>query len=133
MDLPLTHAGGVVFRPHNGEFLYLVVSSSDGQNWVLPKGHIEPGESPEAAAVREIAEEAGVLGEALQPLSIQPFVKLGKQALLQYFLIREVGSTETKENRTLRWETERAAFELLTFAEAKAALVEGAAAIKRLG
>lgn len=28
--------------------------------WVLPKGHIEGGETPEAAALREVEEEAGV-------------------------------------------------------------------------
>ena len=39
----LTHAGGVVFRKSDSQIFYLVVSSSDGANWVLPKGHIEPG------------------------------------------------------------------------------------------
>lgn len=133
MNTPLTHAGGVVFRSHNGEFLYLVVSSSDGQNWVLPKGHIEPGESPEAAAVREIAEEAGVVGEVVQILSIKPFSKLGKTGVVQYFLVREIGATETKENRQLLWKDEKAALELLTFSEAKAVLIEGAAAVQQLG
>lgn len=31
--------------------------------WTLPKGHVEPGETDEAAALREIAEETGVAGE----------------------------------------------------------------------
>lgn len=130
MDEQLTHAGGVVFRLVQDEHLYLVVSSSDGQNWVLPKGHIDPGESADIAALREIAEEAGVVGEIVAQLSIQPLIKNGRSSLLQYFLIRAVDSTETTENRTLRWLNERAAFELLTFAEAKAALLEGAAALK---
>nr|AIA12282.1 NUDIX domain protein [uncultured bacterium] len=133
MNTPLTHAGGVVFRSDHDDFLYLVVSSSDGLNWVLPKGHIEPGESPEAAAVREIAEEAGVVGEVVQILSIKPFIKLGKSGVVQYFLIREIGAIETKENRQLLWKDEKEALELLTFSEAKAVLLEGAAAIKRLG
>jgi hypothetical protein len=39
-----THAGGVTFRKSGDRTLYLIVSSSDGAHWVLPKGHIEPGE-----------------------------------------------------------------------------------------
>jgi 8-oxo-dGTP pyrophosphatase MutT (NUDIX family) len=127
MDRQLTHAGGVVFRRENGETLYLIVSSSDGQSWVLPKGHIEPGESPDATAVREIAEEAGVVGKVVASLSVRPFMKSGREALAQYFLIIETGMTETIEGRKIRWENEQAALELLTFPEAKAAISEGAA------
>lgn len=132
MEPELTHAGGVVFRTQDGDTLFLVVSSSDGQNWVLPKGHIDPGETPATAAVRELAEEAGVLGEIVKQLSIRRFFKAGMPALLQYYLIREVGPAEPHEQRTLRWADEGAAFELLTFPEAKAALLEGASAIRNL-
>jgi ADP-ribose pyrophosphatase YjhB (NUDIX family) len=127
----LTHAGAVVFRPSDS--LYLVVSSSDGANWVLPKGHIEPGESPEATAVRELKEEAGVMGEILDHLSVQDFKRADKEVTIQYFLVRSVGSTEAADKRTLRWEDEQAAVRLLTFAEARVALLEGAAVLRRLG
>ena len=36
--------------------------------WCLPKGHLEGAETPEEAAVREIAEETGIQGEILQAL-----------------------------------------------------------------
>lgn len=56
----LTHAGGVVFRETNGAVQYLLVQASKNPDeWVLPKGHIEPGESPQYAAVREVREETG--------------------------------------------------------------------------
>jgi 8-oxo-dGTP pyrophosphatase MutT (NUDIX family) len=56
----LTHAGGVVYREMNGAFQYLLVQASNNPaEWVLPKGHIEPGESPQYAAVREVREETG--------------------------------------------------------------------------
>ena len=126
MAKTLTHAGGVVFRKSGDRILYLVVSSSDGANWVLPKGHIDAGESPEAAALRELQEEAGVLGEIVEGLSVQQFQK-GKEAVaLQYFLIRELGSTTAMEHRIIRWEDKAAALELLTYEEARAALREGA-------
>jgi 8-oxo-dGTP pyrophosphatase MutT (NUDIX family) len=31
-----------------------------GLDWCLPKGHLEPGETPEQAAVREVEEETGL-------------------------------------------------------------------------
>jgi 8-oxo-dGTP pyrophosphatase MutT (NUDIX family) len=127
----LTHAGAVVFRKHDSQIFYLVVSSSDGANWVLPKGHIDPGETPETAALRELQEEAGVLGEIVQPLSVRQFKKRDQAAAAQYFLIRELGPTQAVEQRTILWEEEQAASQLLTFEEAKAALLEGAALVRR--
>lgn len=50
-------AGGIVVAPH-GE----VVMIRRSGHWDLPKGHIEPGESAEECAVREIEEETGVKG-----------------------------------------------------------------------
>ncbi len=132
MEANLTHAGGVVFRKENGRTLFLVVSSSDGLSWVLPKGHIEPDETPDVAAVREIEEEAGIVGEIVKQLAVRDFVKANQNCQLQYFLMRELSSRPATEGRTLRWEDERAAVELLTFPEAKAALLEGAAAIRKL-
>lgn len=49
-------AGGVVIN-RRGEIL---VVSQHGTSWSLPKGHIEEGEDPLAAALREIHEETGV-------------------------------------------------------------------------
>jgi len=61
-------AGGVVFRlsPQGGCHVALVLTHEG--RWQLPKGWIEDGESPEAAAVRESREEAGVESEAVGPL-----------------------------------------------------------------
>lgn len=36
--------------------------------WSLPKGHLEPGETAEQAAVREVAEETGIQGRVIAPL-----------------------------------------------------------------
>ena len=130
MAQSLTHAGSVVFRERDNEILYLVVSSSDGANWVLPKGHIDPGETPEIAALRELAEEAGVLGAMVERLSVREFEKGGKSVALQYFLIREDGSTATEEKRIVRWENEGSALQLLSFEEARLALLEGAASVR---
>ena len=58
-------AGGVVVR--DGELL--LIATAGGRRWQLPKGRIEPGESPEQAAVREVREETGVTGRIVAPLA----------------------------------------------------------------
>lgn len=52
-------AGGIVFRRSAGGVRFLLIRDSY-QNWGFPKGHLEPGESPDAAAVREVEEETGL-------------------------------------------------------------------------
>jgi 8-oxo-dGTP pyrophosphatase MutT (NUDIX family) len=41
--------------------------------WSLPKGHLEPGETQEQAAVREVEEETGILGRVIAPLGTIDF------------------------------------------------------------
>jgi 8-oxo-dGTP pyrophosphatase MutT (NUDIX family) len=41
--------------------------------WSMPKGHVEPGETQEQAAVREVAEETGILGRVVAPLGVIRF------------------------------------------------------------
>jgi 8-oxo-dGTP diphosphatase len=64
-------AGGVVIKKNKGSFKVLLVEDSYGQ-WTWAKGHIEEGESPEQAAVREVSEETGLV-------DLQIVEKLGKQ------------------------------------------------------
>ena len=57
-------AGGVVFRRFSsddpaGDVRILLLQHETGK-WMLPKGTIEAGETPEAVALREVAEEAGL-------------------------------------------------------------------------
>ena len=52
-------AGGVVYRFDGGRALFLLIRDSY-DNWGFPKGHLEQGEAPEAAAVREVTEETGL-------------------------------------------------------------------------
>jgi len=57
-------AGGVVASSSR----VLLIATQRGRRWQLPKGHIEEGETPEQAAVREVKEETGVTGRVLAPL-----------------------------------------------------------------
>jgi 8-oxo-dGTP pyrophosphatase MutT (NUDIX family) len=63
--------------------------------WSLPKGHIEEGETPEQAAIREVAEETGIQSEIEKPLGIIDFWFMagGKRIhkTVHHYLFRESG------------------------------------------
>ena len=58
-------AGGVAFRWKDSEPEMVIVSVKPKLRWQLPKGIVDPGESPEVTAVREVKEEGGVETERL--------------------------------------------------------------------
>jgi 8-oxo-dGTP pyrophosphatase MutT (NUDIX family) len=115
----LTHAGAVAFRKRGERVEFLVVTSSNGQHWVLPKGHIDPGESPQQTALRELAEEAGVGGEILSPLAVKTFHVPGETARVQYFLVRATETRPAEEERTLAWLGAEEAVTRLSFDDAR--------------
>ncbi|RIK78552.1 ADP-ribose pyrophosphatase [candidate division KSB1 bacterium] len=53
-------AGGIVVRIANGKIYFACAGETGLSAYVLPKGRVEPGESLEQAARREIEEEAGL-------------------------------------------------------------------------
>jgi len=57
-------AGGIVFRRFGGEAHFLLIKDSY-RRWGFPKGHLEEGESPAEAALRETGEETGLRTLAL--------------------------------------------------------------------
>jgi len=63
-------AGGVAFRVDDGDAVPRVALVCVGarRRWQLPKGLVESGELPEAAALREVREEAGVETEVRAPI-----------------------------------------------------------------
>ncbi|SDQ23498.1 NUDIX hydrolase [Quadrisphaera sp. DSM 44207] len=66
-----TSAGGLVVDltgPQPQAALIARVNRAGRLEWCLPKGHLEGVETPEQAAVREIAEETGITGRVLRPL-----------------------------------------------------------------
>lgn len=52
--------GAVIFREDNGVKKFLLIRNKRSAHWGFPKGHIEPGETKEETAIREVLEETGI-------------------------------------------------------------------------
>jgi 8-oxo-dGTP pyrophosphatase MutT (NUDIX family) len=91
-----TSAGGLVVDHEH--FTAALIGRLDRRGrllWSLPKGHIEAGETPEMAAIREIQEETGILGEVLAPLGTIDFWFVAEDRrvhkTVHHFLLRAIG------------------------------------------
>jgi 8-oxo-dGTP diphosphatase len=107
-------AGGVVRR--DGRIA--VVHRPRYDDWSLPKGKLDPGESWEEAALREVREETGLeceLGPELSSASYRD--RKGRSKLVRYWLMEPVGGefTPNDEVDELRWLTPAEAAALLTY------------------
>jgi 8-oxo-dGTP pyrophosphatase MutT (NUDIX family) len=107
----------------DGERQYLLVEArrSPGK-WVLPKGHIEPGETPEAAAAREVEEEAGVRAEVIAPAGESEYAVEGETVRVIFFLMRYLGEASRQEDRALAWRRYEEALQLLRFDDTRRVL-----------
>jgi len=77
-----TSAGGLVVDRSGAVPRAALIARHDRRGrlvWSLPKGHLELGETPEDAAVREVEEETGIRGAVLAPLGTIDFWFVAEQ------------------------------------------------------
>jgi 8-oxo-dGTP pyrophosphatase MutT (NUDIX family) len=128
-------AGGIVFRRDaDGTARFLLIRDSY-QHWGFPKGHLEDGESPAVAAMRETQEETG-----LEQLILQGPIRLidwhfrfrGKyiHKFCHFFLFESPAGEavpQVAEGITaVRWEPLEKALEVLSYDNARGVLRRGA-------
>jgi 8-oxo-dGTP pyrophosphatase MutT (NUDIX family) len=122
-------AGAVVYRGSCSREFLIVRARRTPEQWIFPKGHIEPGESAEDAAVREAREEAGVIGRVIAPLSAIEFVFNGRQIHVEYFVVEAMSTTDEREPREQAWLPFDEAREQLSHAGARRLLDQAATLI----
>ena len=113
-------AGGVVTRLGDGDALeFLVVHRPRYDDWSLPKGKLEAGESGEDAARREVAEETGLICALGTELTTCGYVdRNGRLKSVRYWSMTVTGSEPWEPNHEIdatRWISAAEAATLLTY------------------
>lgn len=123
MTAEVRAAGGVMVR----DGAVAVVHRPHRADWSIPKGKLDPGESFEQAATRELHEETGFTVALADELPVVRYRDHhGRPKLVRYWLMRVTGGAFVANDEVdeLRWLAPDDAAALLTY-EADRALVTG--------
>jgi 8-oxo-dGTP pyrophosphatase MutT (NUDIX family) len=107
-------AGGVVAR----DGLIALVHRPRYDDWTLPKGKLDAGESFEEAALREIEEETGMRARLVRELPETHYEVRGRPKVVRYWLMEvesDPGFVANDEVDELRWLEPAQASALLTY------------------
>jgi 8-oxo-dGTP diphosphatase len=113
-------AGGIVWREQHGEAQVLLVHRPRYDDWSLPKGKADPGETPEQTALREVEEETGLSCTLAEPAGQVRYADhKGRPKIVRYWHMdpesAEHPFSPNEEVDELRWCTPRDAAKLLTY------------------
>lgn len=108
-----TSAGGVVLDLSSHPARVALIARHDRRArllWSLPKGHVEAGETPAQAALREVHEETGLIGRVIAPLGVIDFWFVVEDKRIHktvhHFVIEAIGgdlSDEDIEVEAVEW------------------------------
>lgn len=118
-------AGGVVVRPSrnpgestDGGVEVLVVHRPRYDDWTIPKGKLDPGETWEQAALREVEEETGLRCDLGEPVAeVRYRDHKGRPKAVRYWRMTVLDGTFTANDEVdeIRWLDPASASELLTY------------------
>lgn len=115
MTSEIEAAGGVVARDDGR---VAVVHRPRYDDWTLPKGKLDAGESFEQAALREVEEETGLRARLVRELPPARYEVRGRPKLVRYWLMAVVDDPAFEPNDEvdeLRWLVPADAAALLTY------------------
>jgi len=107
-------AGGVVVR----DGLVALVHRPRYDDWTLPKGKLDDGESFEEAALREVDEETGLHARLVRELPSVNYEVRGRPKVVRYWLMEvesDEGFVANDEVDEVRWLEPAEALALLTY------------------
>jgi mutator protein MutT len=136
-------AGGVVYQMRNRAIEVALISVGKNRRWQLPKGQVDPGETPEETALREVREETGLTSKLIQPLDTIEYWYIstytGKRIQIHkyvHFFLMHYRSGDVEhhdyEVNEARWVEIQRALEMLAFDNEKKILQGALQAIQSL-
>jgi len=115
MPSEIAAAGGVVVRDDGRVAL---VHRPEYDDWTLPKGKLDAGESFEQAALREVWEETGLRARLVRSLPSVRYEVRGRPKEVRYWLMAvesDPGFSPNDEVDEVRWVSPADAAALLTY------------------
>jgi len=113
-------AGGIIWKKNGTHKKLAVVHRHKHNDWSLPKGKVDHGESWKKAAQREVLEETGHIGKINKFAGSISYLLEGKPKIVLFWHMDAVSENFEKMNGEVdevRWLTVEEAAELLDYAD----------------
>jgi len=137
-------AGGVAFRRRRSRIEVALISVGETERWQLPKGTVDKDERTEAAAIREVREEAGIETETVELIDKVEYwyfasergARVRFHKFVYFFLLRYIAGDvrdHDHEVNEARWFEIRRAEEILAFKNEREMVARAREMISALG